>query len=57
MESTFKFKVKKVFSLVFAILVIGSPSLALGWGEVGGSGSNDKTNQETKTELVKDTEA
>jgi len=31
-EPTYKFKVKKVISLVFAVSVIGSPSLAWGWG-------------------------
>ena len=49
---------KKVVSLVFALLVIGSPSLAWGWGGEGGcSYSKDKTNQETKTEQVKETDA
>ena len=57
MEPTFKFKVKKVISLVFALSVIGSPSLAWGWGEGSCSYSKDKTNQETKTEQVKETDA
>ena len=58
MEHTFKFKVKKVISLVFALSVIGSPSLAWGWGGEGGcSYSKEKTNQETKTEQVKETDA
>ena len=58
MEPTFKFKVKKVVSLVFALSIIGSPSLAWGWwGEGGCSYSKDKTNQETKTEQVKETDA
>tara|TARA_B100001250_G_scaffold363825_1_gene343420 strand:+ start:384 stop:557 length:174 start_codon:yes stop_codon:yes gene_type:complete len=54
MEHTFKFKVKKVISLVCALSVIGSPSIAWGWGEGGCSGSKDKTDQETKTEPVKE---
>jgi len=57
MEPTFKFKVKKVISLVFALSVIGSPSLAWGWGEGGCSGSKDKFNQENKTEQVKESDA
>ena len=48
---------KKVISLVFAVSVIGSPSLAWGWGEAGCSYSKDKTNQETKTEQVKETDS
>ena len=49
---------KKVISLVFALSVIGSPSLAWGWGGEGGcSGSKGKTNQEIKTEQVKETDA
>ncbi|WP_269625089.1 hypothetical protein [Prochlorococcus marinus] len=48
---------KKVISLFFALSVIGSPSLAWGWGEGGCSGSKDKTNQETKTEQAKETDA
>ena len=51
------FEVKKVISLVFAVSVIGSPSLAWGWGEGGCSYSKDKTNQETKTEQVKETDS
>ena len=47
---------KKVISLVFALSVIGSPSLSWGWGEGGCSGSKDKTNQETKIEQVKETD-
>ena len=43
---------KKVISLVFAVSVIGSPSLAWGWGEGGCSYSKDKTNQETKTRFI-----
>ena len=46
---------KKVISLVFALSVIGSPSLAWGWGE--GDCSKDKANQETKTEQVEETDA
>ena len=58
MEPAFKFKVKKVVSLVFALSVIGSPSLAWGWGGEGGcSYSKDKTNHETKTEQEKETDA
>jgi len=57
MEPSFKFKVKKVISLAFALLVIGSPPLAWGWGEGGCSYSKDKTNQETKTEQVKETDS
>ena len=57
MEPSFKFNVKKVISLVFALSVIGSPSLAWGLGEGGCSYSKDKTNQETKTEQVKETDA
>ena len=57
-EPTYKYKVKKLISLVFALSVIGSPSLAWGWGGEGGcSYSKDKTNQETKTEQVKETDA
>tara|TARA_Y100001968_G_C18783168_1_gene447640 strand:- start:133 stop:285 length:153 start_codon:yes stop_codon:yes gene_type:complete len=49
--------VKKFISLIFALSVIGSPSLALGWGLEGGcSYSNDKENQETKTEQVEETD-
>ena len=57
MEASFKFKVKKVISLVFAVSVIGSPSLAWGWGEGGCSYAKDKTNQETKPEQTKETDA
>jgi len=48
---------KKVIPLVFALSVIASPSLAWGWGEGGCSGSEDKANQENKTEEVKETDA
>ena len=48
---------KKFISLVFALSVIGSPSLSWGWGEGGCSGSKDKANQETKTEQVEETDA
>tara|TARA_Y100001968_G_C18771020_1_gene442203 strand:+ start:106 stop:255 length:150 start_codon:yes stop_codon:yes gene_type:complete len=48
--------VKKLISLFFALSVIGSPTLAWGWGEGGCSGSKDKTNQETKTEQIKETD-
>ena len=54
MESTFKFKVKKVIPLVFALSVIAGPSLAWGWGE--GGCSKDKANQETKTEQIEETD-
>ncbi|WP_269606131.1 hypothetical protein [Prochlorococcus marinus] len=57
MEPTFKFKVKKVISFVFALSVIAGPSLAWGWGEGGCSYSKDKKSQETKTEQVKETDA
>tara|TARA_B100000700_G_scaffold99970_1_gene112583 strand:+ start:305 stop:457 length:153 start_codon:yes stop_codon:yes gene_type:complete len=50
--------VKKVFSLVFALSVIGSPSLSWGWGgEDGCSYSKDKANQENKTEQVEEPDA
>ena len=48
---------KKFISVVFALSVIGSPSLSWGWGEGGCSGSKDKTSQETKTEQVKETDS
>ena len=49
---------KKLISLVFTLSVIGSPSFAWGWGGEGGcSYSKDKTNKETKTEQVKETDA
>ena len=48
---------KKLIPLVFALSVIAGPSLAWGWGEGGCSNSKDKTNQETKTEQVKETDA
>tara|TARA_B100000214_G_C23775414_1_gene538753 strand:- start:23 stop:172 length:150 start_codon:yes stop_codon:yes gene_type:complete len=48
---------KKVISLVFVLSIIGSPSLAWGWGEGGCYGSKDKINQETKTDQVKETDA
>ena len=57
METSFKFQVKKVIPLFFALSVIAGPSLAWGWGEGGCSYSKDKTNQETKTEQVKETDA
>ena len=58
MEPTFEFKVKKVIPLVFALSVIVGPSLAWGWGGEGGcSYSKDKTNQDTKTEQVEETDA
>ena len=58
MEPTFMFKVKKIISLVFALSVIGSPSLAWVWGGEGGcSYSKDKTNQDSKTEQVEETDA
>ena len=46
---------KKFISLVFAISVIGSPSIAWGWGE--GGCSKDKSNQNAKTEQVEETDA
>ena len=48
---------KKFISIVFALSVIGNPSLSWGWAEGGCSGSKDKTNQETKTEQVEETDA
>ena len=48
---------KKVIPLVFALSVIAGHSLAWGWGEGGCSFSKDKTNQETKTEQVKETDS
>ena len=57
METICKFKVKKVISLVFALSVIAGPSLAWGWGEGGCSYSKDKTNQDSKTEQVEETDA
>ena len=57
MEPTFNYKVKKVVSLVFALSVIGSPSLSWGWSEGGCSYSKDKTNQDAKTEQVEETDA
>ena len=57
MEPTFKFKVKKVFALVFVLSVIAGPSLAWGWGESGCSYSKDKTNQDSKTEQVEETDS
>tara|TARA_B100001250_G_C19039060_1_gene460741 strand:+ start:317 stop:466 length:150 start_codon:yes stop_codon:yes gene_type:complete len=49
--------VKKLFSLVFVLSVIASPSLSLGWGEGGCPGSNDKANQDDQTEQVEETDA
>ena len=58
MEPTFKFKVKKVVSLIFALSIIGSPSLAWGWGGEGGCPySKDKINQDAMTEQVEETDA
>tara|TARA_Y100001968_G_scaffold176411_1_gene161621 strand:- start:54 stop:230 length:177 start_codon:yes stop_codon:yes gene_type:complete len=58
MELVIKFKVKKVISLAFALSVIGSPSLAWGWGGEGGcSYSKDKANQGAKTEQVEETDS
>ena len=58
MKATFKFKVKKVIPLVFALSVIAGPSLAWGWGgEVRCPHSKDKTNQDAKTEQVEETDA
>ena len=49
---------KKIISFLIALSVFGSPSFAWGWGGEGGcSYSKDKTNQETKTEQVKETDA
>ena len=58
MEPTFKFKVKKVISLVFALSVVAGHSLAWGGGGDGGCPhSKDKTNQDAKTEQVEETDA
>ena len=46
---------KKIISLFFALSVFGSPSLAWGWGE--GGCYKDKSNQDTKTEQVEETDA
>ena len=46
MKHTYKFKVKKVVPLVFALSVIAGPSFAWGWGE--GVCSKDKANQKQK---------
>ena len=48
---------KKIISLAFALSLMGSPSLAWGQNESGCSYSKDKTNEETKTEQVKETDA
>ena len=48
---------KKVILFVFALSVIGSPSLSWGWGEGGCSGSKYKSNQDAKTEQVEETDA
>ena len=48
---------KKVISLVFALSIIGSPSLAWGGGGEGGCPySKDKANQDAKTEQIEETE-
>ena len=58
MKDAFKFKLKKAILLVFALSVIGSPSLSWGWGGEGGCPySKDKTNQDAKTEQVEETDA
>ena len=46
---------KNFFPLVFALSVIAIPSLAWGWSE--GGCSKEKTNQNTKTEQVEETDA
>ena len=45
---------KKAISLVLALSVFGITSLAWGWGECGCS--KDKSNQDSKTEQVKETD-
>ena len=45
---------KKVIPLVLALSVVSVPSLAWGWGE--GGCSKDKSNQDAKTEQVKETD-
>ena len=58
MTVIFKFKVKKVIPLVFALLVIAGPSFAWGWGGEGGCPySKEKTNQDAKTDQVEETDA
>ena len=58
MEPNFKYKVKKVIPLVFALSFFAGPSLAWGWGGEGGCPySKDKTNQDKKTEQVEETDA
>ena len=48
---------KKLASLVFTLSVIASPSLAWVRGEGGCPYSKDKTNQDSKTEQVEETDA
>ena len=47
---------KKVISLVFALSLIGSPSLAWGWSEGGCPSSKDKSNQDAKNEQIEETD-
>ena len=46
---------KKVIPLVLALSVIAGPSFSWGWEE--GGCYKDKSNQETKTEQVEETDA
>ena len=48
---------KKVLPLVFALSISAGPALAWGWGGKGDCPfSKDKSNQETKTEQVEESE-
>ncbi len=54
----FKFTVKRVLPLFFALSISAGPALAWGWGGEGGcSYSKDKSNQETKTEKVEQSDS
>ena len=46
---------KKFIPLFFALSALAAPSLAWVWGE--GGCSKDKSNQDAKTEQVKETDA
>ena len=54
---TFKFTVKKVLPLVFALSISAGPVLAWGWGGEGDCPfSKNKSNQQAKTEQVEESE-
>ena len=53
-EKTFRYKVKKIIPLFFALSVFAGPSHSWGWGD--GSCSKDKSNQDAKTEEVEETD-